>query len=226
VWVPDAPRAVLYLNDGQNVFASPRSRRPKWRADAIAARLIDAGEIAPLAIVAIDHGGPVRRWREYLPYADPRNPRARWFEADRYADLLVERIVPAVRKAHPAIVRARTVAIGGSSYGAIAALHAAIRHPRVFDALLIESPPLWVGDGRLIADAAAVRAVRVWIGVGTHESARPERSVDLVRLARRLGRTLRARAAVRLAVGAGARHGEDAWAARLPDALRWLFPPD
>lgn len=220
------PRAVLYLNDGQNVFADRRSRRPKWRADELASRLIAAGRILPLAIVGIDHGGPVRRWSEYLPYADPRNPRARRFEADRYADVVVGRVMPAVGRLHPAIARAAHVGIGGSSYGAIAAMHAAARHPGVFDRLLIESPPLWVGDGRVVDDArAGLRDARAWIAVGTRESTRSDRSAELVALVRRLARSLRGRAQVRIRIVEGAPHHEDAWAARLPDALRWLFPP-
>jgi len=227
VWLPPVPpRAILYLNDGQNVFTDRRSRRPKWRADEVATRLIAAGRILPLAIVGIDHGGPVRRWAEYLPYADPRNPRAHRFEADRYADVVVGRVMPAVRRLYPAIERAAHVGIGGSSYGAIAAIHTAARHPLVFDRLLIESPPLWVGDGRVGEDARrGLREARVWIGVGTDESTRTDRSAELVALARRLARSLRPRAQVRMRIVDGAPHHEDAWAARLPDALRWLFPP-
>jgi predicted alpha/beta superfamily hydrolase len=216
---------VLYLNDGQNVFADPRSPRAKWRADEVAADLIAAGEIVPIAIVAIDHGG-ARRFAEYLPYPDPRNARAKRFEADRYADLLVRRLIPRVRLAHPELAGARHAGLGGSSYGAIAALHTAARHPAVFDRLLIESAPLWVGDGRLIPEAAAsLRRVRAWVGVGTSESSRPVVGRELVALSRRLARAVDGRrgSRVRLRVARGARHHEDAWAARLPEALRFLF---
>jgi predicted alpha/beta superfamily hydrolase len=225
VWLPDRPpRGVLFLGDGQNVFAARGARRPKWRADEITGRLIAEGRAAPIAIVGIDHSGPVRRWADYLPYSDPRNARARRFDADRYADLVVSEIIPELARAHPQISKARHTGIGGSSYGAIAALHAAARHPRVFDRVLVESAPLWVGDGRLIEDARGIRrGARVWIGIGASESSRPEKSAELVALARRLARTLRARADVRLRIDSGGRHDEDAWAERLPDALRWLF---
>lgn len=223
------PSAVLYLNDGQNVFADRRSPRPKWRADEVAARLVAAGEIAPLAIVAIDHGGASRRWAEYLPYADPHNERARRHEADRYADLIVGRVLPQLTRLHPELRAADHVGIGGSSYGAIGALHVAIRHQGVFDRLLIESAPLWIGDGRLIDDAArALREVRAWIGIGTREATSRQRSDELLVLARRLARAIRHRSGragtTSLTIDEGARHHEDAWRARLPDALRWLFP--
>jgi predicted alpha/beta superfamily hydrolase len=216
---------VLYLSDGQNVFANVRSRRPTWRADEIAGALVARGDIVPLAIVGIEHSGPVRRWTDYLPYADPRNRRARRFEADLYADVVVRQVVPEVARLHPGIAKARHLGIGGSSYGAVAALHAAIRHPRAFDRLLIESAPLWVGGGRLIEAARAARVPdRIWLGVGTRESRRPARSAELVALTRRLGRALDGRTALKLVVAREAGHHESAWAERLPDALRWLFP--
>ena len=226
MWLPpEPPRAVLYLNDGQNVFADRRSRRPKWRADEIADDLVARGEIVPLAVVGIDHSGPVRRWADYLPYPDPRNARARRFEADRYADLVVRRIVPEVARLHPEIARARHVGIGGSSYGAVAALHTAMRHPGAFDRLLLESAPLWVGDGKLIDDARDVRLPdRTWLAVGTRESSRQARSAELVTLTRRLARAVRGTTELRVVIARDAGHHEGAWAARLPDALRWLFP--
>lgn len=226
VWLPPVPpRAVLYLNDGQNVFADGRSRRPTWRADEVAIQLVADRRIVPVAIVGIDHAG-AQRWTEYLPYPDPHNARARRAEADRYADLVVERIVPAVLRLHPELGRVRHRAIGGSSYGGVAALHTAVRHPRAFDRLLIESAPLWVGDGRPVEDARrGLRRARIWVGVGTAESASAERSRDLVALSRRLARALRVRNEVKVRIVGGAAHREDAWAARLPAALRWLFSP-
>ena len=107
VWLPPMPpRAVLYMHDGQHVLAEGRSRRPRWRAHETALDLIERGWILPLAIVGIDHGGPKRRWRDYLPYPDPRNPRASAFEADRYADFVVRTVLPQVARLHPELARA------------------------------------------------------------------------------------------------------------------------
>lgn len=65
---------------------------------------------------------------------------------------------------------------------------------------------------------------RVSIGVGGRESRRDDVSAELVRLARAFARSARARGAeVRLIVHQDAPHHESAWAARAPQALRWLF---
>jgi enterochelin esterase-like enzyme len=223
VWLPSAPpRAVLFLFDGQNAFSS--SARATWRADEAAERLISAGRIVPLAIVGIDTTGAARA-RDLLPYPDPRNERAKEFAADRTAAFVVESLLPRMARLEPDLAAVRSVGIGGSSYGAIASLHTVIRHPGVFDRLLVESPPLWVGEGRLIEDVDRARALprRIHVGVGTREASRPETSAELVRLARRLARGLRGRSEVRTRISVGGRHDETAWASRLPDALKWLF---
>jgi predicted alpha/beta superfamily hydrolase len=218
---------VLYLNDGQNVFAW-RSRKPKWRIEETAARLVASGAIVPLAIVGIDHRGGLGRGREYLPFPDPRNRRARSFEADRYVDFVIRTVLPALPRWHGELRNVEHVGFGGSSYGAIAALWAAIRHPGVFDRLLLESPPLWVGDGRLIDAARHARSwpERIAIGVGTAEARSDDASARLVALVRELARVLRGRAGrdrIRLIVAKNARHHELDWARRSKDAVAWLF---
>jgi enterochelin esterase-like enzyme len=227
VWLPsEPPRAVLYLNDGQNVFAW-RSRKPKWRIEETAARLIASGAILPLAIVGIDHGGGLGRSRDYLPFADPRNERARSFDADRYVDFVVRTVLPALPRLHAELRDIDHVGFGGSSYGAIAALWAAIRHPGAFDRLLLESPPLWVGDGRLIEAARHARSwpERIAIGVGTAEVRSDDASARLVALVRELTQVVRKRKrrGVRLVVERGGHHHERGWARRSGRALAWLF---
>lgn len=221
VLLPDAPRDLLVLHDGQNVFSLPRTigSRQKWLADAT------VPDVAPhLAIVAVDHTG--RRARDYLPYRDPTTPSRERPRADRHATFVADELLPWLARTYPALARPRHRGIGGSSYGAIAALWTVLRHPGTFDRLLLESAPLWVGDGRLLDDAAAAAAwpPKVWIGVGTAEARRPDRAARLVRDAGTLATIVRARGArVRLRVDPGAGHDERAWAARLPEALRLLF---
>jgi enterochelin esterase-like enzyme len=79
---------------------------------------------------------------------------------------VVERVLPETARAYPA-PRVDRVGIGGSSYGAIAALRTALRHPGAFDRLLLESAPVWVGQGRLVDDLRRGARVpsRVYLGV-------------------------------------------------------------
>lgn len=42
------------------------------------------------------------------------------------------------------------VAFGGGSFAGVAALYAALHYPHVFGAVLVESPSLWVAEGRFL----------------------------------------------------------------------------
>lgn len=221
VLMPASPRDLLILNDGQNVYSLPRTigSRAKWCADEV------APVIAPgLAIVAVDHTD--HRARDYLPYRDPMTPSIDRPGADRYVEFLTAELLPWLARAYPQLAPPRHLGVGGSSYGGIAALWTALRRPGTFDRLLLESVPVWVGDGRLYRDARAAASwpARVWIGAGTVEATRPDRSARLVTDVRVLAGIARSRGArVTLRVDEGATHHEAAWAARLPQALRFLF---
>jgi enterochelin esterase-like enzyme len=63
--------------------------------------------------------------------------------------------------------------LGGSSYGAGAALYALIDRPASFDGLLLESPSIYAGDYGLLKDAQRVRA---WPRRGLHRNGHGSRT--------------------------------------------------
>jgi predicted alpha/beta superfamily hydrolase len=224
VLMPAAPTAVLLLNDGQNLFARARTvgTRERWDVERAATA------VPHLAIVGIDHARAARA-RDYLPCANPADPLARRPRGDRYVSFIVDELLGWIARRYPEVARARHLGIGGSSYGAVSALHCALARPGTFDRLLLESPSLYVGGRRLISDARAAEDVpaRVHLGVGTAESRDPEVSARVVADVVELTAILRAKGrgprAVRLVVDEGRAHHERAWASRLPGALRFLF---
>src|SRR6185503_14737036 len=75
--VPDEPPAVLYMNDGQNLFDPARAFAGNtWRVAETVNWLVSERRIPPILVVGIDHG-EIQRAREYLPVEDERNPYAR-----------------------------------------------------------------------------------------------------------------------------------------------------
>lgn len=60
---------------------------------------------------------------------------------------------------------------GGSSFGGICALCAALRHPGVFGSFLVESPSLWFGDERMLREELpgfqGPWPARVFLAMGT-----------------------------------------------------------
>lgn len=220
---------MLYLNDGQNLFDPSRAFAGNtWRVAETVSTLVENGRIPPLVVVGVDHG-EASRAREYLPVGDHRNPHARRPFGRRYVEFLTTELMPFIEREFPVSRAASSTGIGGSSYGAVAALFTVLRNPGRFGRLLIESPSLYVGRGYLLREArrADQWPARIYLGVGTAETTRPERNEETVINVLRLERILRdaglGRRRVKLVIEQGATHSEHAWAARLPDALSFLF---
>jgi predicted alpha/beta superfamily hydrolase len=236
VWLPSRPRAdrpgpypVLYLNDGQNLFDPARAFAGQtWRVADTAMWLVRTRRIPPLVIVGVDHGGE-RRAQEYLPVRDDRHPTQDPPLGRQYARFLTRELLPFIARHYPVAEGARHTGLGGSSYGAVAALNTTLSEPGVFGNLLLESPSLYVGGGYLLRKARTAERwpSRIYLGVGTKETSNPDVNQETVANVLTLERVLR-RAGLgpkrlRVVVEPGATHSEGAWAGRLADALQFLY---
>ncbi len=219
---------ALYLNDAQNLFEAATSYTGiEWQADEAADRLIREGAIPPLIVVGIDNA-TTNRIREYMPHRS-LHPMMLRVQGKYYPDFLLKEVMPFVERTYRVATGAENTGLGGSSLGALIALHTAIVRPGVIGKLLLESPSLWAANRQLIKDS---RTVRIWpermsLGVGTSEAGTPERSrtvVDDVReLAAILRRAVLSEKRLRVVIEEGGLHSESAWARRFPEALEFLF---
>lgn len=227
---PDYPRSggrryrVLYLNDGQNLFDRCTStfNDQEWKVDETVRTLVTSGRIEPIIVVGIDNAGRRLRPREYLPYPDetlsPPEPDP---QGKRYPRFLLDEVIPFVEARYRVNPGAANRALGGSSYGAGAALYAAIACPDSLAALLLESPSVYASDYQLLKDAARARKwpERIYIGTGTIG----EPVEDVRRLEKILRRAGLDDRRLRVVVQQGGKHTEAWWAKRLPDALTFLL---
>lgn len=241
VWLPpgyDDPRnaerryPVLYLHDGQNLFDKPATAPAEWRADEAATDLIRAGDMQPAIIVGVPHAGE-GRIREYLPVAAINGVMP---DGREHIAWLLHEVMPRVERAFRVKTGPEFTGIGGSSLGAAIALEAATQYPDRFGILLAESLPLRTGETE-IWDAWTGKMTawprRVYLGMGGQETgpepAKAERNQAYVEAIKALDQKMAAAGlgADRrlLLIDAQATHTESAWAKRLPDALRFLFPP-
>jgi len=223
------PAPVLYLNDGQNLFDPARAFGGNtWRVAETVSQLVDERRIPPILVVGIDHG-EARRAREYLPVEDDRNPHARRPLGRQYVEFVTREVVPFIEGHYHVSRRTSGRALGGSSYGAVAALLTALERPGTFGRLLVESPSLYVGGRILLRKArrAPRWPARVYLGVGTAETSRQEVNRETVENVRALESILRGAGLgakrLKVVVEEGATHSEGAWAGRLPEALSFLF---
>jgi predicted alpha/beta superfamily hydrolase len=229
---------VLYLNDGQNLFDAATSvfNPMEWRVDETVRDLVAARRIAPMIVVGIDNAGRRGRFKEYFPYVDPYlSPPEPDPQGKRYPQFLVGEVIPFVEGRYRVSADATTRGIGGSSAGGLAAIYAAATRPGVFGRLLVESPSIYVDESRILKDAAPQKSWpgRIYLGAGTNESNRPTCDPNatavpqLVRDVRSFEQLLRTASVdasrIRVVVTPCGRHDEAAWAARLPEALTFLY---
>ena len=237
VWLPpgyDEPQnqtthyPVFYLNDGQNLFESSTAFGGiEWQVDETADRMIREGAIPPIIIVGLDHAGK-DRMREYIPHRSI-NPVVLRVQGRYYPDFLTREVMPFVQSNYRAATGAENTGLGGSSLGALIALHTVIARPELIGKLLLESPSLWVSNRQIIKESRKVRIwpERTYLGVGTAETGDAARSRTVVDDVRELSAIMRravlSEKRLRLTIAEGATHSESAWAARFPEGLRFLF---
>jgi predicted alpha/beta superfamily hydrolase len=235
--------SVLYMLDGQGLFeAGGSSNSGSGLVDKTLTKLIGDGSVEPIVVVGIDTPGD-RRSDEYIPYADPvLNPGMPEPHGKMFPSFLATEVLPLVSREFRVSHDRAHVAIGGASYGAVAALFALLQRPDLFGLGLLESTSLQVGNGQLLRDSSTLARGprRVYIGVGTdeivgHEDMAKALGLDVsvfdrgvVQLDEDLASSFEASALnhteVLLVKQPGGRHEGKYWAERFPAAIRFLFP--
>ena len=175
VWLPPQYEEgktypVLYMHDGQGIFDDEPNKKDSWKLDKTATRLIAEDGIAPVIIVGIDNGGRTRV--PELSYTS--SPQVGGGDGAKYADFVLEEVMPLVEKEYPVGKDASMRFTGGVSLGALMALEMTYRHPDTFGGLIAMSPSLWWPTDpiqkRLASDPAGLAGTRVYIDMGTTET--------------------------------------------------------
>lgn len=233
VWLPPGYEAetgrrypVLILQDGQNLFDPEAAfvRGRTWRVAEAAEAAIAGGEVEPVVIAGVDHGGE-RRLAEYTPTREAARGGG---EAERYGSMLIEEVLPFLRTMYRVETGAERTGLGGSSLGGLVSLWLGLRYPEVFGRLAVLSPSVWWDDryilGFVDGRAAEVRRrPRIWLDAGDAEGDQTMADAEL--LERRLrSQGWRAGEDLRFERVAGGRHDESAWAERVRPMLGFLFP--
>ena len=220
---------VLYMQDGQNLFDANTSFAGEWHVDETVEHLVGGFKIPPMFVVGIDNGGE-KRSAEYLPYPDPHNDKGNVSEqkdvhGKEYARFVITEVMPFIEKKYRVSRGAANTGLGGSSYGGDIALYTALEYPGTFGHLLVESPPLDIGDGQLLKDAAKAKQLpaKMYLAIGTGEDANGEAVKQVQELETILRKKGMNESRLKVVVEEGAEHNEGAWSRRLPDALVFLY---
>ncbi|HEX6868856.1 MAG TPA: alpha/beta hydrolase-fold protein [Candidatus Limnocylindrales bacterium] len=230
---------VLSMHDGQNLFDAATSFVGEWRVDETLADL--AVEGLELVVVGIPHSGDDRRYAEYTPYRGRGGRFPMGGLGSAYLRWVVGTVKPAVDRAFPTRPERAATGIIGSSLGGLISMWATIEHPATFGLVGSMSTAYPGGQSailrRLRGLAPDTLPDRIYLDVGGQEGssapdARTARrwSAGFLGDARRTrdvftGLGLREPDRLRYVEDLAAIHQESAWAARLPDALRFLYMP-
>ena len=224
---------VFYFTDGVAAFDAGG-----WNVPGVVDSLWRKGVIPPCIVVGVDNGGSTKettnpvvdRASEYLPYDDPTwttTPRPQVL-GTRFPQFLFDEVMPLVDSSFRTKTGAEFTGLAGASYGGAVVLYTAFVHPHRIGYLLVKSPALQIGDGRLMEDAREATGwpLALYLGVGTEEGETPETSSIVTQNVRAMHDTLSKRPGtirLHLWVQDGATHWYDAWRARLPGALTFLL---
>jgi predicted alpha/beta superfamily hydrolase len=234
IYTPDAYDArpherfgVLYMHDGQNVFAHPESARfDTWCANHALEQVMAEGSVGPWIIVGVDSGPG--RLHEFSPFDEPRaGVQAR---AEPYARFLVEHLKPWVDRVYRTRPDAPSTAVAGSSLGGLVSLWLGLTRPDVFGRVGAFSPTVMWSERQLWRHwrEHTRRWSRIYLDAGEHEFVHVGgQDLDYGPATRDFHAHLRSLGygdhELRLVLEPGGAHFEDAWQRRLPDALRWLL---
>ncbi|MBI4816340.1 MAG: phosphonate ABC transporter ATP-binding protein [Deltaproteobacteria bacterium] len=219
---PSVRYPVLYMLDGQNVFDANTSFSGEWEVDEALEALIPTGEVRPLVVIAVDNGGAARL-DEYTPWQGDDLGQLVGGGGEAHLQAFRDVLLPWVDSTFNTLTGPENTGFSGSSLGGLMSVYAAYAHSDVFGRIGALSPSVWWANEMLVDFVAGLPKppVVLWTDMGTAEGD--------------LGPFQRLRAEL-LSDGfvegqdltaievAGAAHNEQAWAARMPDILRFLFP--
>jgi predicted alpha/beta superfamily hydrolase len=167
---------VVYLHDGQNVFASAGANCcfgwGSWEVDRTAERLAAEGRMREVILVAIDNSR--FRYQEYRGPAaaakgEAERERSRY---DHYAAFLTKELKPLIDKEYRTLKDPRNTAVLGSSMGGLCSIALAWEFPRTFGAAASLSGAFQVEkryflEKVLKAYRGRVKPLRIYLDSGT-----------------------------------------------------------
>ena len=223
---------VLYMFDGQNLFDAclAYDHIHEWQMDETVTRLVGENKIEPLIVVGLDNAKEKRAF-EYLPWTDNlRNPGAAATAGDRLPEFLIKEVMPAIASKYRIAPGRENTGIGGSSYGGIAALYVEFAYPPSSAKCWPRARTCFRATERWCAGRPTWRWRRrksTWLTAGKKGTGRKEmtpRCGMIRQVEANLKNALVSPSEVKIVLDPEAHHNEEAWAKRLPEAIRFLFP--
>ena len=203
--------AVLYMQDGQNIFDDATSFSGEWGID----ETLDSSK-KNLIVVGIDHAGE-KRLNEYNPYDTERFGRG---EGSAYVDFIVKTLKPYIDKNYRTRKDKQHTMIAGSSLGGLISMYAVLKYPKVFGAAALFSPSFWVAPEIYTLMKQKGKKVKsnlyFFVGKMEGESMVP----DMLRAFSTLAAVSKSN--MKSVIRDEGKHNETTWRKEFPDALQFM----
>jgi predicted alpha/beta superfamily hydrolase len=170
---PEASYPVMYVHDGQNVFAKAFNGQT-WNLHVICDQLISERRIEKLVVVAVSNMG-IARNSEFAhsgPFAAELDYPCC---GELYERFLVEELKPYIDRTYRTKRESRHTALMGSSRGGLVTYHIGFRRPDVFGMLAMLSPYFAQYDEEKMQHSPIAlrfekkQPLKLWIDVGGME---------------------------------------------------------
>lgn len=205
---------VLYMHDGQNLFAPEASFCGEWSVDDTLEELYRERKDYGIIVVGIESG--TYRNQELVPGC---------VDCDRYVDFIVETLKPFIDTNFRTRPWREQTGIMGSSFGGQTSIYAALRYPDVFGLVGAMSPSLHV-TADTITGYPVNKQVKCFICAGANEAAHCDPQIA-ERFTPNVCEVADALAGcghdVKLMIDEDGQHNEAYWARKFPEAYDYLF---
>ena len=224
---PERHFPVLYMCDGQNVFAHPDSALfHTWTANWVMDRMSHEGAIEPWIVVGLDHMPD--RFEEYTPWPyERRGIQGRGWE---FTQCLVEHVIPYINATYRTRTGPENTALMGASLGGLISLYAGRERPNAIGRIGAVSPTLMWSDFRTFEHWGSRfdTWTKIWLDAGREERIwLDDLELDYARITEDFYHHLRGLGygdhEVALYLEPGGNHHEIDWQRRLPTIYQWLL---
>lgn len=238
---------VLYMHDGQNLFDESTSYAGViWDVHQALERAMIRGESEGVIVVGIDNASSdgeetVGRLDEYSPWVNTeiksmmasRITRDVGGYGEHYAKFLINDLKPLIDSRYRTLTDRENTGIAGSSMGGFISLYIGLKYDDVFSKVGAFSTAVWFKHDeliKLIHEHGPDTDSKWYLDIGTNESSSEEvanfNQIYLDGTMAVYDTLLQVGVkedSIKLVVDEGAKHHEEAWAKRFPDAFHWLF---
>ncbi|WP_214729061.1 alpha/beta hydrolase-fold protein [Exiguobacterium sp. s168] len=230
---PSEALPVIYMHDGQNVFSGETASFGKGWEIHLALQKTQI----PAMVVAIDSPeDAMDRYDDYAPWSDEALLMRTAYPSHRssiggngkvYMDWIIRELKPYIDANYA--TRPDDTTMIGSSMGGVISLYGLFAYPEVITRVAALSTAGWANFSSLlefIERSPSLSAThRCYMDVGTKEVSGPMTETDYLHTNDVLARAVEQKLTQsRYTIIPEAIHHETAWAERLPDILRYLFP--